>query len=153
MNWFWESWMDRFESNQVEYITPDDEYVVAFSEDIDIPDCDCDKKKAKSIWLKITDGIDYRLSKEWKTPRQTLTDMMGDCEDYVFLFLSVAPNVGLTDVEMAIGYLRKGGKTGAGGPHVWVEVDGMVVDPTGYPTDVEDMEYKPVQKYEIDYNG
>lgn len=146
---FWDSWEDEFLSSVGEYITPNTNSVEDFSEEIPKPEGASDKQIAKESWLYIVNNVNYRLGKEWLTPDELLDRGEGDCEDMVFLFLSTLPNLGIDSAEMHIGYLVK--EVGSKGPHVWAEVDGMVVDPTGYPEDAEQLDYETVEEYKIEF--
>lgn len=152
MDRFWSDWSEKFMSNTSKWITPNDEKVTEFSDNIPIPAGANDEQVIKEVWLHITNNIDYRLTAKWQEPRELLESGVGDCEDVVFLFLSTLPNIddGF-EPDMIIGYLEK--PTGEGGPHVWVEVEGMTVDPTGYPSDVEKIMYEEVNSFDIEYNN
>lgn len=148
---FWDSWDDKFLSSVGKYITPNTNAVESFAEEVPAPEDATEDQVAKEIWLHITNNINYKLEEEWLSPGELLDRRSGDCEDMVFLFLSVAPNLGIDEAEMHIGYLVK--EPGSRGPHVWAEVNGNIIDPTGYPSDVEGLEYNTIEKYEVKYDG
>jgi hypothetical protein len=146
---FWNEWENRFEGNTAKFITPNIEPVKKYAAEVNSPKEASDKQIAKEIWLHITNNTLYRLSKKWKTPKETIESGSADCEDMVFLFTSVAPNLGLYEVVVVIGYLHK---DGVNYPHVWAEVEGMVIDPTGYPEDVDQLGYEDVETFEIRFD-
>ncbi len=140
-------WIDKFEDTPNEYITPGNPRVIEEARSIQFAGEENEVEVAKKVWSHIADKIDWKLSKEWKQPEETLVSGMGDCEDLVFLMLSILPNVGVTDAKMVIGYLDDGIKEPY--PHVWVNVDGVVMDPSGHPEEVDKMEYRPRETFKI----
>lgn len=147
---FWSGWIERFESNSDKYITPNHPLVLDEVDKVgDI--VGGDEEKALELWIHILENIQYRLSKKWKTPAETLTSGIGDCEDMDFLLLSMFPHYGITDGELVIGSLETW--NGRKGLHTWVEIDGGVVDPTGDPVEVDAVNYSAVKRFSMDYKG
>jgi hypothetical protein len=151
MGFFWRGWIDRFEDNRRKYITPDEKIVVEESKKIKRKPGEDDKDVARKVWIHILQTVDYKLSKKWKTPRETLTSGVGDCEDMDFLAISMMNNLGVDDINLAVGNLTT--PRGEGGLHTWVVVDEMVVDPTGTPEDVKKAVYKPHHRFDIQIRG
>ena len=148
MRGFWNDWIERFKYNAGDYITPDNERVISAVDEVDVSGADSDVEKAHRVWGFITHEIEYKLSKEWKEPEETLRDKIGDCEDMDFLAISMLENMGIDDANLVVGNLSK--PSGGGGAHAWVSVDGAVIDPTGRPETVKDLEYQEVHTFQIE---
>lgn len=144
---FWDEWQERFEDNRYKYITPEHPDVIRAARRANRRGAD-DKEKAEDAWWSVYKQVKYVLSKEWKTPAQTLRERTGDCEDVSFLIASMLPNMGVTGHELVIGDLIF--PDGEKQLHVWVEVDGFEVDPTGSPKLAGKVNYKPIKKYVIE---
>lgn len=124
---FWDDWNERFESNANKYIKPDDKMVESVANSIDLEGASSEYEIAVEAWDFVDKNVDYRLSKKWKTPRETLTSGIGDCEDRVFLLGSILPNLGVEQFEVVVGEAVVGNE---GEFHNWMRVNGKVVDPT-----------------------
>lgn len=148
---FWSKWINKFEDSDGKYITPGEEMVVHEARSISFDESNGKEDIARTVWSHVHKEIKYNLSKEWKPPAQTLVERVGDCEDMVFLMISIFPNVGIENPKMVIGSMER--PDGRGGFHVWVEVDGIVMDPTGTPESIEDIEYSPRTKFGIQFNN
>lgn len=147
---FWSGWIERFEGDVDTYITPTHPAVVREVDEVgDLVGDDYDK--AKELWLHVRNSIRYSLSKKWKTPAETLSSGVGDCEDLDFLLLSMFPHYGITDGELVIGSLRT--QSDRIGLHTWIEIDSRIIDPTGHPRDVDGVAYKEVERFNIQYEG
>jgi transglutaminase-like putative cysteine protease len=144
---FWDDWEEKFEENRYKYITPQHPAVIRAANRANVRG-GTDKEKAKSAWWRVYKQVKYTLSKEWKTPDQTLRERAGDCEDVSFLIASMLPNMGVTGHELVIGDLIF--PDGKRELHVWVDVDGLAVDPTGSPKLSGKVTYEPVKRYVID---
>lgn len=127
---FYSDWEDRFETETDKYITPNDTKVVRAAEKA-AARIGTNKSKAMDAWQYVYDRVDYRLSKEWKEPRQTLMEGVGDCEDVTFLLASMFPNMGIDESKVVLGKLRF--PDGYEEAHTWNVVDGKVIDATGSP--------------------
>lgn len=143
---FWKGWKDRFEANTDTYITPNNPTVVQATNKADSGSI-TDKDKAMDIWRYIYNNTEYSLSKEWKEPAQTLNEGIGDCEDVTFLAASMLPNLGVDNFKVVIGDMKF--PSSKEELHTWVEVDGLVIDPTGKPDESPEVQYTPVQSYRI----
>lgn len=146
---FWDGWIERFNSEKDSLITPSNPVVLSEVERIGTIE-GSDEEVVNALWNHITTTIQYRLSKKWKTPEETLRSGIGDCEDMDFLLLSLLPNYGIYDAKLVIGLITT--QRDRNGLHVWVEHNGRVIDPTGQPEDVEGVRYEPTHKFTIRYD-
>lgn len=143
---FWDEWKSRFRDERFRYITPDNPEVERAARRAKVSG-GTDKEQALSAWQYVYKRTAYKLSKEWKTPAQTLRERVGDCEDVTFLIASMLANMGVSDIKVVIGELIfPSGKVEL---HTWVEVNGMAVDATGSPDIAGKVTYEPVKKYRI----
>lgn len=143
---FWKTWKDRFEGEKALYITPNKGSVSQAAERASRRGLSREET-AMNVWDYIYDNVDYILSKRWKTPAETLREGTGDCEDVTFLAASMLVNLGIDDFTLEIGELVY--PDGRIELHTWVEVDDLVVDPTGSPRKDPELGYKSVQSYRI----
>lgn len=143
---FWEGWKDRFEGNKERFVTPNHPTVVEAAR-LAQDGATEEEEIGYNAWEYIYDNVEYKLSKEWKEPAQTLREGIGDCEDVTFLAASMLPNMGVDSFKVVIGDLVF--PSGVIELHTWVEVGDMVIDPTGSPRRNPTIEYKPVQVYRI----
>jgi len=143
---FWDTWMARFEQNRGAYITPDNREVISAARAA-TKSGGTDKDQGMAAWSYIHSRVKYVLSREWKTPAQTLREGTGDCEDVTFLAASMLLNMSVSDPQVAVGTLIY--PNGDNELHTWVKVDGLVVDPTGSPDRSPEVTYKPVKTYTI----
>jgi len=142
---FWSRWRGRFVGNHHKYITPENELVRQVSE----------KAKDENIldephvqaWKYVAETVRYRLSKEWKTPQETIVERTGDCEDVDFLVASMLPHFGINKFKLKIGYLNK--SSGSREAHTWLVVGGEVVDPTAMPEQIVEHGYEPIKEITI----
>lgn len=135
---FWIEWDDKFDSQPDRWITPNDSLVMGEVESVDVDQSLPDREKALRVWNHVRQITEYKLSKEWKEPRQTIIESTGDCEDYCFLIPSMLANMGVEECKLTVGFLERPHRRQA---HVWNVVDGMVVDATGTPDVVKGMDY------------
>jgi len=149
MSHFWEEWQEKFENSTEKYINPDAEGVLDESKQVNFDGTSTQQEVAKRVWVYVAHEIRWRLTKEWQEPEELIRTRIGDCEDMCFLMLSMFPHVGVDRGELVIGDLIK--PNGGGGPHVWIEVEGKVMDPTGMPEDVNRMKYKQIKRYNMEY--
>jgi len=151
MERFWDGWEDKLLQEKDRLITPNSKEVINETKTIGFEN-DMDKLAiTKKIWTHVERTVDWTLDKEWQSPDKLLTTRRGDCEAMCFLILSMLPNAGVYDGELVIGNLIR--PSGRGGPHVWIEVDGVVMDPTGTQESVKDMEYEEVNRFKIEYGA
>lgn len=144
---FWKGWIDRFNDESTQYITPDDPTVVEFSNSIGVKPSDSGRQRAMKAWLAVFNHVDYQLSRKWYTPAETLNKADGDCEDMTFLLASIFPNIGVNPTVMAVGDITFfDGRTQQ---HTWNVVDGMIVDATGRPEVVDTIDYEEVKSWTI----
>lgn len=143
---FWDSWMMRFDSNKEAYITPNHPEVESAARAAKRMGAN-NKMQGMAAWEYIHSRVRYVLSERWKTPPQTLREGTGDCEDVTFLAASMLLNMSVPELQMGVGRLAY--PNGDSELHTWVEIDGLVVDPTGSPDRDPEVEYKPVKTYTI----
>lgn len=125
--YFWEKWKDRFMRNHEIYITPSEPSVKAAVRNADVcSDCDSDEK-VDAVWEYVYENIDYKLTKEWQEPKETLKIGTGDCEDVSFLAASMLLASGVDKIKFAIGDMDT---VDNGEKHTWLELDGRIIDPT-----------------------
>ena len=143
---FWKTWKDRFEDERSLFITPNNPSVSQAADRASRRGLSR-KETAMDVWEYIYDNVDYILSKRWKTPAETLRERTGDCEDVTFLAASMLVSLGIDDFTIEIGELIY--PDGRVELHTWVEVDDLVVDPTGSPRKNPVLKYRSVQSYRI----
>lgn len=148
---FWDTWKDRFLDNAEDYITPNEPAVKAAVSNAGVCSSDDGDENSKDlkvdlIWSYIYEEIDYKLSEEWKEPKETLNDGIGDCEDVSFLAASMMLRAGIDGFDYVIGYMEK---TGPEQKHTWLEVDGRVVDPTSPLDGNGGMKYTAEERFVI----
>lgn len=136
---FWEEWADRFDRETHKFITISDDLVIKEAKKVNIDNSDTRLDRAFKVWVHVHNEIDYVLSKRWKTPRHTLKEGTGDCEDVTFLLASMFPNVGVHNTEMNLGVLNF--EDGRKEYHTWNTVEDTTMDATGPPHIVEQLKY------------
>ena len=146
-NSLWRRWEKRFEDEIHKFITPDDELVIDMTQETGFLHGSSDWQKAKKAWVHVYKNIDYELSLEWKEPRQTIEEGIGDCEDVTFLLASMFPNMGINESYLAIGDLEF--PDGRVEEHTWNIVEGNIADATGSPEDVKGLRYHEKRKWLI----
>jgi len=144
---FWIEWEDKFESDSNSYITPQHPEVEEAASVASPPMGASDAEIGRAAWDYVYDKVNYKLSKEWKTPAQTLRERTGDCEDVTFLIASMLPNMGVDESKIVIGDLKF--PDGREELHTWNEVGGIVIDATGSMSSAEMAEYVPKTTYAI----
>jgi len=144
---FFANWEDRFQDNWEKYITPQQKMVVEWSNDAVETTSRPDKEIAETMWLYVYDNTEYKLSKKWKTPLETIKSRIGDCEDFTFLLASMFPNAGITTSKVALGEVKF--PTGYSEYHTWNIVDGKVIDATGTPESVKKVKYKKTEEWKV----
>ena len=102
-------------------------------------------------WRWVIQNTQYKISKEWKEPEETISTGVGDCEDVTFLIASMLASLGVNRTKVVAGYLIKPNSEPE--PHTWNEVDGMVVDATGSPEEVIHLKYDREFAYTIMLNN
>lgn len=144
---FWSDWVDKFKTQADSLITPNNSYVQNHASKVSITPAMDSPQKVTQIWHYIAEEIRYKLSKEWKTPEETLTSRIGDCEDVDFLFISMLPHHGITTCNLQIGYLTYPDKSREA--HTWVKHNGRIIDPTAFPQELDGNRYKPQRSIQI----
>jgi len=81
----WPYWTERFEDESGKFITPNNSLVQSAVSESGARSETTPAPKAMACWLWVNDNVQYDLSKRWKTPEQTITEGLGDCEDVTFL--------------------------------------------------------------------
>lgn len=142
----WDDWREKFTSDFREYITPCDDAVVEASKSLNVSKTSTDGVKAIAVWEFIDSSLDYELSKVWKSPSESLSSGVADCEDRVFLACSMLPNIGVDKFDIVIGMAGYGGRSG---PHAWMEVNGKVVDPTTNRQTSRIVEYNEEDRFTV----
>lgn len=135
---FWEEWTGRIKRQSGKFITPANPLVREHSRKIDTGTGERRDERAVRVWEHVASTIEYKLSKEWKTPGQTLKEGVGDCEDVTFLVASMLPNVGVDESVIKLGEIDKGGEVEA---HTWNVVGGKIIDATAMPGENRGIEY------------
>lgn len=144
---FWDNWVERFNEHTERYVRVNNEYVLNEVSKLDINDSDTTFDKARKAWLHVYKNYSYRLSRDWKTPPETINDGEGDCEDFTFLLASMFPNVGITESFIIVGNLYYG--DGTMELHTWNEVAGQTIDGTGPPDVVRQLRYDEVKRWKV----
>lgn len=144
---FYQGWEERFEDETETFITPTNSKVVEISETALMSGFEGQMTSARDAWQWVYTNIDYKLSKEWKTPEQTIREGIGDCEDVTFLIASMLPNMGVDESVVVLGELMF--PDGRGQFHTWNEVGDMVIDGTGSMDKVKTLNYVPHKRYKI----
>lgn len=144
---FWNQWADRFNENYPKYVTPNNKKVVEAVEELPVDIYSSDKEKVIAVWRGIRDRVDYKLSKKWKTPEETLEDGIGDCEDVTFLATSMFLRLDLTS-EIRVGDLIDK-EDGSRELHTWNVSNGIRLDATGDPEDTKKFNYKIVKSFKF----
>lgn len=144
---FWDSWGDRFTRESDEYITPYHPAVIEAVGNVEFSDCCMDWIRTVDMWEWVKGNINYKLSREWKEPAQTLSEGVGDCEDLDFLLASMMLNDGVQDFELVIGYIIH--KDGREEEHTWLRMNDMVIEPTTLPERMNGLKYKEVKSFLI----
>jgi predicted transglutaminase-like cysteine proteinase len=149
---FYEEWESRFVENSSKYITPKDSEVL---EAVRLT-----RSKANSghktdevleAWKHVYKVVQYDLSKEWKTPRQTLIEGIGDCEDVTFVISSMLSAMGLRSHKIHVGsVIFNNGKEEY---HTWNSVGGRVIDATSSPNIDAGATYHSVKEIEVKTDG
>lgn len=136
---FWEEWSDRFDNSTHKFITPGHPLVVKESQKVNVKQSDSEVDRAFKVWLHVHDRIEYKLSRKWKTPEETLKSEIGDCEDVTFLMASMFSNLGIEEHSIVLGDLYFPDDSGE--YHTWNVVDGVIMDATGPPEVVKTLTY------------
>jgi transglutaminase-like putative cysteine protease len=148
---FWPEWEQRFEAEYDQYITPQNMMVKRAVVKSDAGSVNSDKEQAKKCWQWVADNIKYKLSEKWKTPEETIFSATGDCEDVTFLIASMLARLGIDNSRIVVGYLEKEGYKPE--LHTWNEVNGMVIDATGEPQDIPNLEYDKEFSFTVAVNA
>lgn len=143
---FWKDWEIRFKLNHPNYINPDNLAVVSAAESLQISESDSNKVITDTLWDFVRDNHGYNLTKRWREPEETLKEGVGDCEDYVFLIASLLPHFGINRYNIVAGEAFFNGGSEF---HVWMKVDGKIVDPTAPRDKVPNIEYEPELEFTV----
>jgi len=144
---FYDEWKARFEDNWQKYIRPESRRVRRWSRRVENMCQACDTGRPIDAWDYVYENVEYRLSKKWKTPNETIRSGIGDCEDVTFLLASIFPAMGVDTHQIVLGeIIFPDGKSEF---HTWNEYQGMVIDATGTPESTDMIQYIPEQKWEI----
>jgi transglutaminase-like putative cysteine protease len=144
---FFSEWKQRFEGNWQKYIKPDDRRVEQWAR-VAEPGFGDAEEIAVTTHSYVYNKTDYKLSKKWKTPRETIRSKIGDCEDFTFLISSMLPNMGVESHELHLGKIEF--PDGSEDYHTWNEVGGVVVDATGSREAIKRIQYKTDTKWTIE---
>lgn len=144
--YFWDDWDTKFNFNRRKFVNPDDPIVSNTAREIQIR-----SSEPSRIAMQVSDWVvsncEYDLSKEWKLPRDTITEGRGDCEDYIFLTASILPNLGVNNFTIEAGYASV---EGVDEMHVWMVVDGEVIDPVAKQFGIQEVDYEPELSYQME---
>jgi|APHM01.1.fsa_nt_gi Transglutaminase-like enzymes, putative cysteine proteases len=144
---FYQGWQERFENESQMFVTPANSTVKGVSDEALMSGQQGPKTSARDAWNWVYNNIEYKLSKEWKTPEQTIREGIGDCEDVTFLIASMLPNMGVNESKLVLGELMF--QDGSQEFHTWNIVDGMVIDGTGSMDKAESLQYNAHKTYKI----
>ena len=147
---FWSDWENEFKRRADELITPDAKPVKQAADKITVTPRLSRSGRVTKVWEYIAENVAYVLSEEWKTASETLTERSGDCEDVDFLFMSLAPHVGINRFQLRIGYLNYPDRTREA--HTWLQVGDMIIDPTAYPSEISGKRYETKRKINVHVN-
>jgi len=144
---FFSEWKQRFESNWQKYIKPDDRRVKRWARAAK-PEIGDDEDMAVAAHAYVYNNTDYKLSKKWKTPRETIRSKVGDCEDFTFLISSMLTNMGVESHELHLGKIKF--PDGTEDYHTWNVVGGTVADATGSRQAIKRIQYNTDTKWTIE---
>lgn len=147
---FWDKWDRKFSFGSERYIKPFNTTVKETAESLNISEGQTDVDIATDISDWIHNHHEYKLSKRWKRPEATVREGSGDCEDYTFLLASILPHYGINEFSIVTGEAQIADK---GEFHVWLEIDGNVIDPTASKSQQENVEYESELVYDIETEG
>jgi len=143
----WPYWTERFEDESGKFITPNNSLVQSAVSESGARSETTPAPKAMACWLWVNDNVQYDLSKRWKTPEQTITEGLGDCEDVTFLLASMFAHAGINKSQVVIGYLDKPQSPPLA--HTWNRVNDTLIDGTGSPETVANLTYQEELHYTI----
>lgn len=143
---FWDNWESRFSMNSHKYIKPQQPEVADLVGSLNVMSNQTDIGIARDISDWIAGNHEYNLTKRWRKPEDTINEGMGDCEDFTFLLASILPHYGVTDFSVVAGDAISDGYKEL---HVWLEIDGEVIDPTATSLQAEDVEYQSEITFDI----
>lgn len=143
---FWRDWDQKFKRGYSRYINPDHELVKEEAERLNINPALTDIEIANKLWNYILEEYEYKLEKRWRPPQDTIREGTGDCEDYCFLIGSLFPNFGVNEFKIIAGEAKYQNKSEF---HVWMKVDGEIIDPTAEKWKVKELNYSPELTYNI----
>lgn len=144
---FWRNWRRRLDRSSGVYINPDRNEVVEKADELGIDENKPDIEIAHEIWDYIRNNYEYNLNSRWRRPEELMEDGVGDCEDYCFLMASLLPNFGVYNFDLIAGEASTDHETDY---HVWMKIDGEIVDPTAKPRQVPKIEYDPELIFEVE---
>lgn len=147
---FWDNWESKFNLNGKRYLDPDEQKVRHTVEHLNIAENRSDIEVARDISDWISSNHKYELTKRWRKPEDTLEEGVGDCEDYTFLLASILPHFGIKKFDIVAGDARYSGNSEF---HVWMELDGEVIDPTASSLQSETVQYIPELTFNIDMDN
>jgi len=144
--YFWDKWESKMMVNNRKYISPDSPDVKQLADGMNILTGQNDIGIARDVSDWIASNYDYKLEKKWRRPRQTIIDQMGDCEDFTFLLASLLPHFGVDEFTIVAGDAITGNLSEL---HVWLEIDGEVIDPTASALQAEHVRYNSELRFDI----
>lgn len=144
---FWKNWEMRMSQNHGLYVDPDHPDVEDYVEQFKPMSRKSDVDIAKMLWKHINDEYAYELTKTWQTPSALIKSGVGDCEDYVFLISSLLPHLGVNQYTIIAG---EADVNDASELHVWMKVDGEIIDPTAKLGQNSNITYNPKLEFNIE---
>jgi len=144
--YFWDKWRSKMLVNERKYVDPASREVRQLAQRLKILTNQTDKGIAEDISDWIASNYTYKLEKRWRRPRETINEQMGDCEDFTFLLSSLLPHFGVTDFSIVAGEAVTGDNREL---HVWLEIDGEVVDPTASALQATNIDYNRELTFQI----
>lgn len=136
---FWDWWVKRFIDEHEQYITPDNHLVKQWTSGAKLDRESNPEHKALKAWDYVHERIDYKLSRKWKTPEETIQDSEGDCEDVTFLIASMLASDGVEKTQIGLGELVYPDQKKQ--LHTWNVVNDTVIDATGVPDGINTFKY------------
>lgn len=140
---FWDNWLDRFDRETDKFITPNNEVVVKAVDSLDVTKNSSKMDKVEAVWNYVFDNVEYKLSKKWKTPEETIDSGIGDCEDVTFLTSSMLLRLGVNNFMCTGDLVDK--EDGSKELHTWNRVGDVLIDTTGAPEDMDGLKYSRVE--------
>lgn len=148
-------YFDDVEDILSKVVKPDNRYVRNIADKLKIlpryAECmNCSQPRQFVIvqsWEWIHNNIDYKLSRKWKTPQETIKTGKGDCEDVTALLASLLLAGNVDDVRFIVGKYKYNGEKEW---HTWIESNRRILDATSSIGSIVDSNYAKKAEYELE---